>query len=160
MSYKSGIVSYIPVRKYNNEKYYLNVMEKLPNMARPKLKLLLYISDQYYSLRFFLKFSRQSITLNYIFIIGLLDIQNITYDTTTGVVTCVSTGGPVTTLTWNRRGGSYSPSKIVMDTVSATYHNLLSISGNTLSDYTGIFSCTVSNSRGTTYLTTAEFKGM
>ncbi len=96
----------------------------------------------------------------YFFIIGLLDIQNIIYNTTTGVVTCVSTGGPVTTLTWNRRGGSYSQAKIIVDTISATYHNLLSISSNTLSDYTGIFSCTVGNSRGTTYMTTTESKGM
>ncbi len=94
------------------------------------------------------------------FIIGLLDIQNITYYTTTGIVTCVSTGGPVTNLTWNRSGESYSQNKIIVDTSSATYHNLLSISGNTPSDYTGIFSCTVSNSRGTTYMTTTEFKGM
>ncbi len=75
-------------------------------------------------------------------------IEYIFYNTTTGVVTCVSTGGPITNLTWNRSGGSYSQSKIIVDTVSATYHNLLYISSNTLSDYTGIFSCTVSNSRG------------
>ena len=96
-----------------------------------------------------------------LFFIGLLHIQNIAFDTTTGIVICVSTGGPVTNLTWNRGGRSYSQSKIVVDAVSATYHNLLSISGNAaLSDYTGIFNCTVSNSRGTTYMTTAEFKGM
>ena len=68
-------------------------------------------------------------------------------------MTCVSTGGPVTNLTWNRSGGSYSQSKIIVDTVSATYHNLLYISSNTLSDYTGIFSCTVSNSRGSVFKT-------
>ncbi len=80
--------------------------------------------------------------------IGSLLIQSLSYNTTTGVVTCVSTGGPVTNLTWNRSGGSYSQSKIIVDTVSATYHNLLYISSNTLSDYTGIFSCNLSNSRG------------
>ncbi len=83
-----------------------------------------------------------------IILLGLPTIQSLSYNTTTGVMTCISTGGPVTNLTWNRSGGSYSQSKIIVDTVSATYHNLLYISSNALSDYTGIFSCTVSNSRG------------
>ncbi len=73
-------------------------------------------------------------------------------------MTCTSTGGPVTALTWNRSGGSYSQSKIIVDTVSATYHNLLYISGNTLSDYTGIFNCTVSNSRGSASRSTDNYK--
>ncbi len=73
-------------------------------------------------------------------------------------MTCISTGGPVTNLTWNRSGGSYSQSKIIVDTVSATYHNLLYISSNTLSDYTGIFSCTVSNSRGSSSGATDNIK--
>ncbi len=73
-------------------------------------------------------------------------------------MTCISTGGPVTNLTWNRSGGSYSQRTIIVDTVSATYHNLLYISSNTLSDYTGIFSCTVSNSRGSAFKTSDEFK--
>ena len=84
--------------------------------------------------------------------------MTLSYNTTTGVVTCISTGGPVTNLTWNRSGGSYSQSKIIVDTVSATYHNLLYISSNTLSDYTGIFSCTVSNSRGSSSKHSKEYK--
>ena len=84
-------------------------------------------------------------------------VHLISYNTTTGVVTCISTGGPVANLTWNKSGGSYSQSKIIVDTVSATYHNLLYISSNILSDYTGIFTCTVSNIRGNAFQT-AKFK--
>ncbi len=94
---------------------------------------------------------------HYMFI-GSLLIQSILYNTTTGVVTCVSTGGPVTDLTWNRRGGSYSQSKIIVDTSSATYHNLLYISSSTLSDYTGTFNCNVSNSRGIASSVSDDYK--
>ncbi len=90
--------------------------------------------------------------------LGLLNIQSLSYNTTTGVVTCISTGGPVTKLTWNRRGESYSQSKVIVDTASAMYHNLLYISSNTLSDYTGIFSCTVRNSRGSSSRATDNVK--
>ncbi len=90
-------------------------------------------------------------------ITGSLKLHAISYNIATGILTCISTGGPVTNLTWNRRGESYSQSKIIVDTVSATYHNLQYISSNTLSDYTGIFTCTVSNSRGSAFQA-VEFK--
>ncbi len=38
---------------------------------------------------------------------GLPTIQSLAYNTTTGVMTCILTGGPVTNLTWNRSGVSY-----------------------------------------------------
>ncbi len=88
----------------------------------------------------------------------MLKILSLSYNTTSGILTCISTGGPVSNLTWNRIGGSYSQSKIIVDTVSATYHNLLYISSNTLSDYTGTFTCSVSNSRGSESRTTDNIK--
>ncbi len=88
----------------------------------------------------------------------MLKILSLSYNTTSGILTCISTGGPVTNLTWNRIGGSYSQSKIIVDTVSATYHNFLYISSNTLSDYTGIFSCIVENDKRRIFMTTHEFK--
>ncbi len=90
--------------------------------------------------------------------LGLLEIQSLSYDTASGILTCISTGGPVTNLTWNRSGGSYSQSKIIVDTANGTYHNLLYISSNTLSDYTGIFSCIVENDKSRVFMTTQEFK--
>ena len=86
-------------------------------------------------------------------------ISSITYNTTSGVVTCISTGGPATTVTWSRSGPSYQQSKIVVDTINATYHNLLSIKSFQVLDYTGTFNCTVCNNRGSTFTNTAEFKG-
>ena len=86
-------------------------------------------------------------------------VSSLTYNTTSGVVTCISIGGPATTVTWSRSGLTYQQSKIVVDTVNATYHNLLSITSSQISDYTGIFTCTVNNSRGSDISSTAEFKG-
>ena len=95
----------------------------------------------------------------WLYALGLPVIKSISYNTTTGILTCISIGGPVTNLTWNRSGGSYSQSKLIVDAVNATYHNLLYISGNTLSDYIGIFTCTVSNSRGSVSKSSNDYKG-
>ena len=90
--------------------------------------------------------------------IGSPNISSLTYNTTLGVVTCISTIGPATTVTWSRSGSAYQQSKIVVDTVTAAYNNLLSITSSQISDYTGTFTCTVSNSRGSSSMTTGEFK--
>ena len=91
--------------------------------------------------------------------IGSLEIQSLTYDTVSGVLTCISTGGPTTGVTWNRSGQVYNQNKIV-DTVNGIYHNLLTITSSQISDYTGSFNCTVRNIRGSKSWTTGDFKGI
>ena len=85
--------------------------------------------------------------------IPTLSADSLSYSTSSGTLSCVSTGGPASTVSWRKDGvpitsSSYTQSQIVVDTETATYHNLLSISSSNIRDYNGTFSCTVSNSRG------------
>ena len=91
---------------------------------------------------------------NYNFVTGILHINSvINYNFTLRTLTCVSTGGPATTLTWRRDNVLISESQStrrqqLTDISTATYHNLLTITSSNIRDYSGSFSCTVSNRRG------------
>ena len=82
-------------------------------------------------------------------IIGRPSIVSLTYEPSTGLLVCVSTGGPASQVKWNRKGAQYQESQQMIDGKSATYHNLLSINSSNLTDHSGTFNCTVSNVRGT-----------
>ena len=64
-------------------------------------------------------------------------------------LTCTSTGGPATTVSWSRDGTTLSDdsnhdiTSQVMDTVTATYTNTLTVTGR----LAGQYECSVSNSR-------------
>ena len=64
-------------------------------------------------------------------------------------LTCISEGGPVTNVLWEREGetieddASHSSSQIVVNAVDAIYHNVLVVTGRNGGQYT----CTVSNAR-------------
>ena len=80
-------------------------------------------------------------------IIGLL------YNRFTLALTCTSTGGPATTVTWWKNGAvvevdgtTYHQSQMVVDTRTATYDNILSSAD--IANFIGTFTCSVSNSRG------------
>ena len=68
-------------------------------------------------------------------------------------LTCNSSGGPATTVTWERDtvelmdDDQYTISQIVVDTVQAEYSNQLTVTGR----LTGNYECTVSNDRGGTF---------
>ena len=65
-------------------------------------------------------------------------------------LTCDSSGGPATTVTWERDtvelmdNDEYTISQIVVDTVQAEYSNQLTVTGR----LTGVYRCTVGNIRG------------
>ena len=65
-------------------------------------------------------------------------------------LTCISTGGPATTVTWTRDGAtvSYDDSHTLMQTVTdqatSTYSNVLTVTGREPGNY----QCTVANERG------------
>lgn len=65
--------------------------------------------------------------------------------TPTFTLTLISTGGPITSVTWMRDGGSIpresSTVKTVVDAVTATYHNNLTVNGK----YLGMYKCVVSS---------------
>jgi len=76
------------------------------------------------------------------------------YNQTTRSLTCTSTGGPATTVTWRKDGAvitineTYQQTQVVTNTTTGTYQTVLTI-GQSVSDISGIYSCTVNNTRGT-----------
>ena len=75
---------------------------------------------------------------------------SLSYDPASYTLTCVSSGGPVNTVTWRRNGAaiSYQLAQSLVDGETSTYHNLLTATSGDVEDYIGSFSCTVINSRG------------
>ena len=80
-------------------------------------------------------------------------ITGLLYNQSTLTLTCNSTGGPATTVTWRKNGAvvevdgtTYHQSQRVVNTRIATYENTLSSS--TVANLVGTFTCTVTNSRG------------
>ena len=67
------------------------------------------------------------------------------------VLTCTSTGGPPTIVTWRKYGALvndslYQKSQEVLNTTTATYKNTLF--SHNIADLVGSFTCSVSNARG------------
>ena len=83
-----------------------------------------------------------------------MNVTSLNYDRTTNTLVCTSTGGPVTTVVWSKDSNSgikndqyYEQSVIIINTATATYESRLRIL-NKSSELTGYYTCTVSNSRG------------
>ena len=86
---------------------------------------------------------------------GSPNITNLTYNDQTRTLTCTSTGGPATTVTWRRDGviitlnATYQQTKSLVDPVTGTYQTVLTIDPsfdqrNTI----GTYNCMVENDRG------------
>ena len=91
---------------------------------------------------------------------GIPVIESLQYDSSTGVLTCTSTGGPVTEVLWERDGmpeTRFQGSKVITNTVSAAYTNTLLLNGEPEA-VVGNYSCSVSNSRGSSVLA-SELRG-
>ena len=69
----------------------------------------------------------------------------LTADPPVFTLTCVSTGGPATTVTWTRDGAAMTgiTSQNVTNLMTATYHNTLTVTGREPGNYT----CSVTNNR-------------
>ena len=94
------------------------------------------------------------LALNYIYA-GSPTVTNLTYDDKSKTLTCTSTGGPATTVTWRRDGvvitlnTTYQQTTRVVNPVNGTYQTLLTIDPSVgWSDIVGTYSCTVENIRG------------
>lgn len=85
----------------------------------------------------------------------MIRITSISYDPSTQTITCTSTGGPATTVSWSKddtsitEGQLYRQSKMITDRSISTFENRLSILDKS-SDVAGNYSCIVTNSRGST----------
>ena len=80
------------------------------------------------------------------------------YDGASQTVTCTTSGGPATDVTWFKdnekitmtsSGGLYEHSRVITNTTRATYENRLRIVDKS-SKVAGTYTCEVTNSRGNT----------
>ena len=86
---------------------------------------------------------------------GSPNVTNLTFDNKSRTLTCTSTGGPATNVTWRRDGvvitlnATHQQTKRVVDPVNGTYQTVLTINSSVgQSDIVGTYNCTVENVRG------------
>ena len=97
--------------------------------------------------------TRTLVIFNYIHA-GSLTVTSLTYNDQPRTLTCTSTGGPATTVTWRRDGvvitlnTTYQQTKRLVDAVSDTYQTVLTINSSvSQDDIVGTYNCTVENDR-------------
>ena len=83
-------------------------------------------------------------------------VTSLTFDDQSMTLTCISTGGPATTVTWRRNGvviilgATHQQTKHLVDPVNGTYQTVLTIHSSVgPSGFVGNYNCTVENIRGT-----------
>ena len=86
---------------------------------------------------------------------GSPTVTSLTFDDQSRTLTCTSTGGPATTVTWRRDGvvitlsDTHQQTKRLVDAVNGTYQTVLTIDPSVgWSDIMGTYNCTVKNDRG------------
>ena len=86
---------------------------------------------------------------------GSPNVTSLTFDDQSRTLTCISTGGPATTVTWRRDGvvitlnDTHQQTKRVVDPVNGTYQTVLTINSSVRQDdIVGTYNCTVENARG------------
>ena len=86
---------------------------------------------------------------------GSPNVTNLTFDDQSRTLTCTSTGGPATNVTWRRDGvvitlnATHQQTKSVVDSVNGTYQTVLTIDPSVgWSDIVGTYTYTVENARG------------
>ena len=87
--------------------------------------------------------------------VGFPSVSRLVFNATAMTLTCTSTGGPATNVTWMKDGSTltvdgvtYRQTQMVTDATTATYQNVLTIAQSVTSLY-GVYRCTVGNARGT-----------
>ena len=82
-------------------------------------------------------------------------VTSLNFDDQSRTLTCTSTGGPATTVTWRRDGvvislnATHQQTKSVVDPGNGTYQTVLTIDPSVCwSDIVGTYNCTVENARG------------
>ena len=94
------------------------------------------------------------ISTPWFFISGVPTSTELVYNEIMRSLTCTSTGGPATNVTWKKNGApitinsTYQQTKVVSNTTAGTYQTVLTIAQN-VTDIFGTYSCTVGNTRGT-----------
>ena len=80
----------------------------------------------------------------------------VTYDPTTRTLTCISTGGPATTVTWTRDSTTVTEGTktVLSNTVTAQYNHTLNAT------VAGEYTCTVANNKPSTASASITVPGM
>ena len=79
---------------------------------------------------------------------GSPSISGVTFDSDSKTLTCTSSGGPATTVTWRRNClalSDFVQNQVVTNTELATYENTLMLNGANID---GVYTCSVKNNRG------------
>ena len=86
---------------------------------------------------------------------GAPNVTELTFDIESRTLSCISTGGPATTVTWTKDGAVITPStthqqtQMIVDTVGGIYQNTLTIAQSVTGDNLyGLYTCIIENSRG------------
>ena len=86
---------------------------------------------------------------------GSPSVTGLTYNDQSRTLTCTSTGGPATTVTWTRDGvvitlnTTYKQTKRLVVSVRGTYQTVLTIDSSLdQSNIVGTYNCTMENDRG------------
>ena len=86
--------------------------------------------------------------------VSVVSLQRTTRHSPNFTLNCTSTGSPATTVIWRKdemvlsSGGQYEMIQTLQDGVTATYNNILVVSG-TPSALLGVYSCSILNEIGT-----------
>ena len=87
-------------------------------------------------------------------------MSSLRYDNQSRTLTCTSTGGPATIVTWRKDevvitpNATHQQTKRVVDPVAGTYQTVLTIDPSvSQSDIVGTYNCTVENARGRSSMT-------
>ena len=87
---------------------------------------------------------------------GAPNVTGLTFDRESRTLTCTSTGGPATTVTWTKDGAVITPNtthqqtQMIVDSVEGIYQNTLTIAQSVTERniYDTRYNCMVENSRG------------
>ena len=87
-----------------------------------------------------------------LFVTGSPSITSLLFDRNSTTLTCTSTGGPPTTVSWRKNGVAvdlsiYEQSQRLVDAESATYQSVLF--NDIVTNFVGTFTCEISNVRVT-----------
>ena len=91
---------------------------------------------------------------------GSPNVTSLIFNSSSNILTCTSTGGPATVVTWKRDGSvitlnaTYQQTKRVVDSVAGTYQTVLTIDHSVdQSNIVGTYNCMVENVRGKSSMT-------
>ena len=87
---------------------------------------------------------------------GVTIAGGVTYDSVTRTLTCISTGGPATTVTWTRDSTTVTEGTetVLNDPVTANYTHSLNVTA------AGEYTCTVANNKPSTASANVTVPGM